>query len=743
MMRSLWSGVSGLQAHQVAMDVEGNNIANVNTTGYKYSRVSFADQMSQTSKTATGPAGTKGGTNAMQVGLGSTTQTATKVFTSGSIENTSVPTDIAINGDGFFVTSIDGGKTYAYTRNGEFKFDGAGNLVNNSGYIVQGWARDENTNQVDVTAPIQNIKIDPAMTIEAKATSTVTVKANLDSGNDIGIHKSVISSLDSFHNAYDKNENGTTITSAAGVTPITYESDEEHSEDSTTDYKFDASGNIIERGVDAGVLFDSNGDAISLRENQGIWVSYKDAQYSATITDTSATNYDFVLNGENITVSTSATSAEENATQLVSAINAYTNTTGVTATANGAAITLTNDNNIGTSANSKNIHLSGTVPGGMAATTVETARYYQYTDSIPNPDPGAATNTARTFTSTEDLRYAMQTDAEYIINNVNRDSTKYPNNATVAVTVNNKGQFQIQKTSASDTSPGLDISITGYSDSTTDPAIAENSSFTSIMKAMNGVITEDNAYRTSQELNVASHSSSIEVFDSLGSRHTLTIDYTKARSSDTGTEWAIKVSVAEPGEINDTGTGPKNIVTGYVRFDDSGALSTYSPYNITYTPNNGAAAKQNIKLDFGQVGGYDGLHSYDDDSSTGDMNRDGYPGGDLKDKEIDQAGNIIGKFTNDESLILGKISLAKFSNNEGLQSEGGNMFTSTANSGEPIVGAADTSGRGSISSSSLEMSNVDLSRSLTQLIVVQRGFQANSKTITTSDEMLNTLLQLK
>jgi flagellar hook protein FlgE len=87
--------------------------------------------------------------------------------------------------------------------------------------------------------------------------------------------------------------------------------------------------------------------------------------------------------------------------------------------------------------------------------------------------------------------------------------------------------------------------------------------------------------------------------------------------------------------------------------------------------------------------------------------------------------------------------MAKFTNNEGLSVEGGNLFTQTANSGDPIIGTAATAGRGFIQASALEGSNVDLSKSLTNLIIIQRGYEANGKTITTSDEMLQTLLGLK
>ena len=112
-------------------------------------------------------------------------------------------------------------------------------------------------------------------------------------------------------------------------------------------------------------------------------------------------------------------------------------------------------------------------------------------------------------------------------------------------------------------------------------------------------------------------------------------------------------------------------------------------------------------------------------------------------RKIDENGTIIGVFTNGRSFGLAQVSMASFTNNGGLESDGGNCYIQSSNSGDPVFGQAGTSGKGSIQSSALEMSNVDLSRSLTQLIVIQRGYQANSKTITTADEMLNTLLQLK
>lgn len=179
-MRSLWAGVTGLQAHQIAMDVEGNNIANVNTAGFKYSRANFSDLLSQTSKIATAPQGELGGKNPMQIGLGTQVSSVTKIFKQGSIQTTDKNTDLAIQGDGFFVVSPDGGKTYKFARNGDFVFDADGNFVDSNGYIVQGWARDDETGEIDATAPIGNVTVAPGLTTPANDTSYITLKANLN-----------------------------------------------------------------------------------------------------------------------------------------------------------------------------------------------------------------------------------------------------------------------------------------------------------------------------------------------------------------------------------------------------------------------------------------------------------------------------------------------------------------------------------------------------------------------------------
>ena len=169
---------------------------------------------------------------------------------------------------------------------------------------------------------------------------------------------------------------------------------------------------------------------------------------------------------------------------------------------------------------------------------------------------------------------------------------------------------------------------------------------------------------------------------------------------------------------------------------------------LTIPPNSScifslSTPRQTIALTFGTPTKFDGMTSFDSASSTSGISQDGFTGGDLVGIRIDQSGTLVGSFSNGRSFGLAQIGMAKFTNNEGLGTEGGNIYVQSANSGDPIIGTAATAGRGFIQASALEASNVDLSRALTQLIIIQRGFQANGKTITTSDQLLQTLIGLK
>ncbi|AOH50917.1 flagellar hook protein, epsilonproteobacterial variant [Campylobacter coli] len=851
MMRSLWSGVSGLQAHQVAMDVEGNNISNVNTTGFKYSRADFGTMFSQTVKIATAPTDGRGGSNPLQIGLGVSVSSTTRIHSQGSVQTTDKNTDVAINGDGFFMVSDDGGLTNYLTRSGDFKLDAYGNFVNNAGFVVQGWNINWDDQTIDSSRTPQNIFIDPGMHIPAAKSTEVAIKANLNSGLNIGTSSRNLYALDSVHGWNNKTQRP-----------------EDENDTGTTQF-YTTSKNAVEvteKGVDAGSLFNANGTGLNLREGQGIWVSYADAKFTtdrangANVFDPNLTvaqqnnvifwgnkdisvTLDINLNG--VRIQNDNIRSLDEAIAYINTFTAPTDTrdgTGVKAVkkADGSGIEFVNDNADGTTDNMKNIDLTVNVgnsagerntinydantgvfsPQGGNLTTAQndtdwiagaaqvgqpqnvkvvTAHKYIYSSNpvtIPpmiNPDGGPAfqpnngnrptdpasanywdaiqgslkNTTERTFRTTEDLRELLQRDARYgvdyngsgIIDNATPTFDANDINQAVKVVVTENGNFAISNANETSTIPAnagaganaattnpknMSFNITAYSNK--QGTVSTNDAFTKIFKAFDGPLVIGNQIKESEQLKLSAFSAGLEIYDSLGSKHTLEVQFVKqSTTQDGGNEWQMIIRVPEPAEINTTGEGPTNIIVGTARFNNDGSLASYTPRTINFSPNNGAAPNQQIKLSFGTSGSNDGLVSSNSASTLTGQATDGYTSGNLKPEAIrvDDKGNILGEFTNGKTFAVAKIAMASVANNSGLEEIGGNLFKVTANSGNIVVGEAGTGGRGEMKTSALEMSNVDLSRSLTELIIIQRGYQANSKTISTSDQMLQTLIQLK
>lgn len=868
-MRSLWSGVSGLQAHQVAMDVEGNNISNVNTTGFKYSRADFGTMFSQTVKIATAPTDGRGGSNPLQIGLGVSVSSTTRIHSQGSVQTTDKNTDVAINGDGFFMVSDDGGLTNYLTRSGDFKLDAYGNFVNNAGFVVQGWNINWDDQTIDSSRTPQNIFIDPGMHIPAAKSTEVAIKANLNSGLNIGTSSRNLYALDSVH----------------GFNQKTSETKDENDTGTTQFYTTSKNAvEVTEKGVDAGSLFNANGTGLNLRDGQGIWVSYADAKYSTNSLGYNAfdpnlqqnqtaafwgngnqkTRLDIVING--VVIQNDTIGSIEEAITYINTFTAPTDArqgTGVRAVKNadGSGIDFVNDNADGTTDNMKNINLvvnntntagelwtatwdqqtsqftfnnqgGGALPTidrnnsslwtatgqiltpnppnapitqiqltGPANAQIITAHKYIYSSSpqtlppLYNPDGGFTyiagtvqgnnptwngTDTAnigsqnyynavingsflntniRTFHTTEDLRELLQRDARYGVDYDGSGTFAAADvNENVKVVVNSSGAFSltnVNKTSNSPTlvtgqgaltfgSHNMNFNITAYTDER--GTVSTNDAFTKIFKGLDGSFPAGNQVKQSELLKLSAFSAGLEIYDSLGSKHTLEVQFVKqSTTQDGGNEWQMIIRVPEPAEINTTGEGPNNIIVGTARFNNDGSLSNYNPRTINFSPNNGAAPNQQIKLSFGTSGSNDGLVSSNSASTLTGQATDGYTSGNLKPDAIrvDDKGNILGEFTNGKTFAVAKMAMASVANNSGLEEIGGNLFKVTANSGAIVVGEAGTGGRGEMKTAALEMSNVDLSRSLTELIIIQRGYQANSKTISTSDQMLQTLIQLK
>ncbi len=734
MLKSLSSGVSGLQAHQIAMDVESNNIANVNTVGFKYSRANFSNLLSQVNQIATAPQGDLGGKNSTGVGLGTTISSMTRIDSQGSVQNTDKNTDCAIQGDGFFVVSSDAGKTNSFTRNGDFSFDAAGNFVDNNGYVVQGWLRDPITGKVDSTAPIAPISIPPGLTTPAQASTQVVLKANLDSGSTVNTF-GAISALDSLHGAIDLNGNEV------------LDAGEANNETSNLILQ-DTSGTRIEHAENMNVMVNGSGHAILLQNGQGENIGFRSAQVTAATAPTAVLNdtitgTDIKINGVSIAnVGPLSGAPVTDGNTIAAAINAIQTSTGVIASVDATGkITLSNDNS-GTHTNIDLVVGATGTKSGLVTANDSPMKQFIYTDgSVNQVGWNAPTYSVYYFTNSEDLRNGLQ--------NLAQDTQMLANpadlNPKATVTVDSSGKFQISNPDPA--GKNINIAVSPITNATT----LANSTFDSMIGALSGSLPAGSATtRSSQAFNVPTHSASIDIYDSLGSKHTVKVDFTKSSFDPTkGSTWDVSVTVPPPSTLNPSPAGtlgqPSNIVLGTVEFNPDGSLKNASNTitSLTFSANNGSKPNQPVNLALGTTGAFDGLTSFDSASATSGISQDGFTGGDLVGIRIDQSGTLVGSFTNGRSFGLAQIAMAKFANNGGLAAEGGNLYTQSANSGDPIYGTAATGGRGFIQSSALESSNVDLSRSLTELIVIQRGYQANSKTITTSDQLLQTLIGLK
>ena len=182
MLRSLYSGISGLRAHQQMMDVTGNNIANVNTVGYKTSQVVFQDTLSQMVNAAGAPQNGAAGTNPAQVGLGVRTASIAANFGQGAAQTTGKSSDMMIQGDGFFI--VRSGGEELYTRAGSFSFDANGTLTTPNGQTVQGWSADNGVvNTADVPG---DIKLPIGVTLAPTVTTNITLTGNFSNEAAVG-----------------------------------------------------------------------------------------------------------------------------------------------------------------------------------------------------------------------------------------------------------------------------------------------------------------------------------------------------------------------------------------------------------------------------------------------------------------------------------------------------------------------------------------------------------------------------
>ena len=832
MLRALWAGVSGMQAHQVGLDVTSNNIANVNTTGFKSSRANFSDMLYQTQNIGSSPYGDMGGRNAYAVGLGGEVRSTSRLHVQGSTKTTGYSGDLALDGNGFFVLSGDAGKTRVFTRDGRFGFDANGNFVNNSGYVVQGWVRNissfertaaVNDNVVDTTGPVTSIQIDPKLVMPARATSIMKVSANLTSADK----------TDEVNFAYALDSKAHTLSTDNNVT-------------------YDSNGKRHQVAENMGTLFTSDGNAMKLQQDQGIWVSYRDAELNFTGARPPANGYgnstqSVKINGTVISfVNNSSSTNVSTRDAAITAINNKIDQTGVRAYANGSTgIQLINDNSIDGDSNTKNIRIdaSSIRPPGNANAFFNTLLATQRTDSAAGVAATVGANgivsgiaervtafrykytqqtnlqltsaNGRIFNTTEDLRRWIQYDA-----NIMKNSHAFTNSAgatkvtgfsaggavnagmvltistyslvpgdmggiggtqspwsqaggaspanpqansgwarlnSVAVTMNAYGQFEIVNKSdgirdddpaaqingvlgADGNTNNLKITVANYQSRQT----SSNVLFGQMMKGLStGNLVEGGSSSSTASFKVPKLALTYEAYDSLGNKHNVTIEFRKKSTL----ECTFSLSIPEPAEFIGASGEKRNVLEGgSVVFNRNGGLQSVQPNRFIFNPMNGAASPQQIDLDFGQNtidSDFAGLTGTGEKSDVTGGGSDGWASGVMKGYSVDQNGVMMGQFTNGKTIAIAQVAVATFDNDAGLTDEGGNMYREGPNSGQATIGRANRAGNASIKGGYYEMSTADLSEELTQLIVIQRGYQANAKSVTTADQILNTLLGLK
>jgi flagellar hook protein FlgE len=250
------------------------------------------------------------------------------------------------------------------------------------------------------------------------------------------------------------------------------------------------------------------------------------------------------------------------------------------------------------------------------------------------------------------------------------------------------------------------------------------------------------AFDPTRPTETSNYSTSVTVYDSRGKAHQVDVYF---RRTDAGTwEWH---ALADGGGLEGGTAGTAEVVgTGTLTFDGEGKLQS-STGTMTFNPA-GAVAPQELTLDFGDPlseggTGLAGITSFDATSATTFQSQDGHGAGTLASVSVDSEGNVIGAFTNGQTRILGQVAVADFPAPDQLERVGGNLFNAVPAAGEPTIGIAGQGGRGAVVAGALEASNVDLAQEFVQMISAQRNFQANSKTITTADQLLNELISLK
>ena len=683
MMRSLFSGVAGLKSHQTRMDVIGNNIANVNTTGFKSSRTTFADTLSQTLSGASAPQDNLGGTNPKQIGLGTGVASIDTIFTDGSVQSTGKNTDLCLSGNGLFVVK-QGGQTY-YTRNGAFAFDAEGNYVlPSSGLYVQGWMATDGV--LNTSGAVGNIQIAAGKSMEAKKTETASYTNNLKA--DTAGYE--ISSI---------NVNYADGTSKTGLSDFEATSSAKGSITLHTD-----TGKAILLDETAAYPF-KTGDALA---GKTLWTSKIDSVQAdgggATLT-LGTGDAVFSINGT--TTLTCTAPLKDGNTYSIG--GTYT----ITGTIDTKGVTT---NSPDTGKTTLTVTLNDAANNSTKVTiTVPQPENFNYKDG----DPVSFSLPIKSIKAAKDAKLntanGQQVSLEKDLDITSADQT-YEYKGIAA----DGNVASIERVGPGAMYNGKEVS--SVSIVTTDGKILDGLAGAKYQKG---------------SMFYPSLTTSLSIYDTEGKSHSVPLLLTKTEAN----TW--KASLA--GGTNSTTITEDNgdmvtvsLDSSDIKFDTAGKyVSGAGTLNLSYADHDGkqTTADQSVAINFASLTQYSG-------SSTVKGDTDGNAAGTLSSVSVDSSGVITGTYTNSIKQAEAQVAIAQFTNASGLTKTGNSLYQESNNSGTANVKTASDLGV-KITPSALEMSNVDIANEFSDMIITQRGFQSNSKIITVGDEMLETVINMK
>ena len=689
------TALTGLNASDTQIDVIGNNLANANTVGFKASDVLFATQFLQTQTVGASPTADNGGTNPQQEGLGVEVAQITPNFSQGTISTANSDTDLAIQGDGFFIVQGQNGEQN-YTRNGTFTTNAQNQLVTGTGNRVMGYGIN-NQFQID-SSQLEPLSIPLGTATVAKATTTATLEGSLTPDGTIANTASILQ-----------------------TNPLTDASMTFPQAGPTASLAVDGSGTPLAGNLSGTyqyyVVF-TNGNQQSrpqLLESTSPLLANNQVTLSNFPTDTSGQ-----WTGEAIYRSTNDEPGDTNFYQIATI-----------ATANPAADYTYTDNATDASIRAGDLVLN--FDGPPATSTTLLTNLVQYNSSTGTYENVFPTTGTLSFTGTENGNTLTAQTLTITGASTLKDLANFlqgslgiqsppgtdPNNPipvdsvsgkSAGVSITADGQINIV---GNDGIP-ISIGLSAMQLTSGDPPVT------------NGVSLP---FNSTQSAVGQSATTSMVAYDSLGMP--LSVNITAVLQSVTSSATTYRWYANCP--QNDPGGGQQSIAvgTGTVSFDGQGNFLSASNTTVTIGRANEPSVKPlQFNLNFAQVSGLSSTTA-----SLSVASQDGSAPGVLNSFNISNTGLISGVFSNGISQTLGQIQLARFTNPAGLEQVGQNMYTTGVNSGLPITSNPGSQGNGTIVAGSLELSNTNVGGSLIDLITSSTMYQANTRVITTATQL--------